>query len=269
MYPNREIFSNAPLALVAAEIRFTDAARLRQQHTKDEVTFALEQRFPFAEPLQPAPDDVVSGVGGPQIVQGSRGVVLRNADSTETITVMSHSLTYETTAYTSFENLVDAVVDGCRALEAAKVRPAMRRVGLRYIDEVRVPELITDVRQWKTWIDNRLVSHLDIGGSWPAIGTQSVSTYDLGDGKGLNIRSAALNQGPIVVSQFLSRRAVASGPFFVLDFDGFRDFTGRDSVTLSAEQVGDVLSAVHIPCGAAFQQSITDDARALFRGTRS
>jgi hypothetical protein len=29
------------------------------------------------------------------------------------------------------------------------------------------------------------------------------------------------------------------------------------------------LSAVHVPCGTAFQRSITDEARTLFRGTRS
>ena len=52
MYPNREVFEASPLALVAAEIRFTDAARLRQQEVKDAVTIALEDRFPFAEPLQ-------------------------------------------------------------------------------------------------------------------------------------------------------------------------------------------------------------------------
>ena len=33
----------------------------------------------------------------------------------------------------------------------------------------------------------------------PATATQSVSTYDLGEGRGLNFRYAALNQGPIVL----------------------------------------------------------------------
>jgi uncharacterized protein (TIGR04255 family) len=268
VYPNREIFSRSPLALVAAEIRFTDAARLRQQQTKDEVTIALEDRFPFAEPLQQA--DVNLTPGAPPQVQHRAGVVLKNATSTETLTIMSESLTYETTAYTSFDELLEAVTAACDALAATKVKPAMRRVGLRYIDEVRVPEQIVDVRQWSKWIDRQLVGQLMVGPEdYPATMTQSVSTFDLGEGRGLNFRCAALNQGPVVVPQFLKRPAIESGPFFVLDFDGFHDFTDGEAVPLSSDVVRETLLAVHVPCGTAFQRSITDEARQLFRGVQS
>jgi uncharacterized protein (TIGR04255 family) len=268
VYPDREIFPHPPLALVAAEVRFTDAARLRQQQTKDEVTIALEGRFPFAEQLQQAEVDLaqVPGGGQPQIRE-RRGVVLKNADSTETMTIMSESLTYETTSYTSFEDLLDAVVAACLALTDAKVHPAVRRIGLRYIDEVRVPETVTDVRQWATWIDERLIGHLGVGpDDVPVAGTQGISTYDLGEGKGLNFRFAALDQGPVVVPQHLQRGAVPSGPFFVLDFDGFRDFPSDEFTPLSADVIRDTLTVVHAPCGAAFQRSITNRARELFRG---
>jgi uncharacterized protein (TIGR04255 family) len=268
MYPNREVFPKSPLALVAAEIRFTDAARLRQQQTKDEVAIALEERFPFAEPLQQTSFNLTPA--GPPQVQQRDGVVLKNATSSETLTILSESLTYETTAYTSFDELLDAVSAACDALVAAKVRPAVRRVGLRYIDEVRVPEPITDVRQWGKWIDRQLIGQLVVGpADVPASMAQSFSTFDLGEGRGLNFRCAALNQGPIVVPQFLMRRPIESGPFFVLDFDGFHDFTGGEAVPLSCEVVRETLSAVHVPCGTAFQRSITDEARMLFRGAQS
>lgn len=273
MYPNREVFPNAPLALVAAEIRFTDAARLRQQRTKDEVTIALEDRFPFAEPLQRGELTLnlnLSPGGAQPQIQERLGVVLKNASSTETLTIMSESLTYETTAYTHFEGLLEAVTSACDALAAAQVRPAVQRVGLRYIDEVRVPEPIDDVRQWSRWIDDRLIAQLSLGpDGFPATTMQSVTTYDLGGGKGLNFRCAALHQGPIVVPQFLKRPPIESGPFFVLDFDGFQDFTGQDAIPLSSHVVAETLTTVHVPCGTAFQRSITDQARALFRGDES
>jgi uncharacterized protein (TIGR04255 family) len=268
VYPNREVFSNPPLALVAAEIRFTDAARLRQQQAKDDVTIALEERFPYAEPFQQAGLNLTPG-GSPQI-QERLGVVLKNAKSTETLTIMSESLTYETTTYDSFDELLQAIAAACDALVAARVRPAVQRVGLRYIDELRVPEPIADVRQWGKWINDRLIGHLTVGpDDFPATTTQSVSTYDLGEGRGLNFRFAALNQGPIVVPPFLKRPPIESGPFFVLDFDGFHDFGGQEAVPLSSEVVGESLAAVHVPCGTAFQRSITDESRALFRGASS
>lgn len=268
MYANREIFAQSPLALVTAEIRFTDAARLRQQQTKDEVTIALEGRFPFAVPLQQA-DVNLTPSAAPQIQQRA-GVVLKNTKSTETLTIMSESVTYETTSYVSFDELLESVVAACDALAASKVKPALQRVGLRYIDEVRVPDPITDVRQWGRWIDHRLVDHLIVGPEGrPATMAQSVSTFDLGEGRGLNFRSAALNQGPIVVPHFLKRPAIESGPFFVLDFDGFQDFAQGQPVPLDSDLVRDALSAVHVPCGTAFQRAITDDARRLFRGDSS
>lgn len=268
MYPNREVFEASPLALVAAEIRFTDAARLRQQEVKDAVTIALEDRFPFAEPLQQS--DLNFTPSAPPQIQQRVGVVLKNADSTETLTLMSESMTYETTAYATFDDLLEAIMAACEALVAAKVRPAMRRVGLRYIDEVRVPDPIANVRDWGKWIDRRLVEHLDVGPEGvTATMTQGVTTYDLADGNGLNFRFAALNQGPIVVPQYLQRPAIESGPFFVLDFDGFHDFAGPRAVPLTSEVVTANLAAIHTPCGTTFQRSITDEARALFRGTNA
>lgn len=265
MYDKREVFPQSPLALVAAEIRFTDAARLRQQATRDEVTLALEERFPFAEPLEQT-DVNLNPTATPQIRQRS-GVVLKNATSTETLTVMSESLTYETTDYRDFDDLLTAVTAACLALVEARVRPALRRIGLRYIDEVRVPDQITHVRQWEKWIDSRLIGHLDVGpGGVAATMTQGITTYDLGEGRGLNFRYAALNQGPVVVPQHLQRTTFEAGPFFVLDFDGFREFTSEPATPLAPEVVRTNLEAVHAPCGATFQRAITDQARTLFRG---
>ncbi|MCV7198162.1 TIGR04255 family protein [Mycobacterium angelicum] len=269
MYPNREIFPNAPLALVTTEIRFTDSPRLRQQETLDAVAIALEERFPLSTPQS----NVTFSVGnlGPGVlpqVEHERRVVLTNTAKTESVTITPSSFICETTAYREFDDFRVGVTDVCEALLAANVRPALVRVGLRYIDEVRVPEPITDVRAWGKWIDDSIISPLTIGPDDVAVrNAHGLVTFDLGDGKGLNFQYAALDQGPVVEPQFLNRRLFKPGPFFVLDFDGFRDFDGKeDAVRLDGGEVTDVLTAVHEPAGAAFQRAITEDARNLFRG---
>lgn len=159
------------------------------------------------------------------------------------------------------------VTAACEALINANVRPALVRVGLRYIDEVRVPEPITDVRAWAKWIDDSVIRPSTIGPEDVAVrNAHGLVTFDLGDGKGLNFQYAALDQGPVVDTQFLNRQHFDPGPFFVLDFDGFRDFSGQETVLLDADEVTSVLTAVHDPVGAAFQRAITEDARNLFRG---
>jgi len=267
MYANREVFSNAPLALVVAEVRFTDSPRLRQQETLDAMAIALEERFPYSKPhvhfniIEPSGPDVP-----PQVEQQQR-VVLTNTASTESLTITPSALTYETTAYREFDDLCSGVTAACDALIGAKVRPALLRVGLRYINEIRIPEPITDVREWSKWIDSSILGPSAIGSHDVAVRTaQGIVAFDLGDGNGLNFQYAALNQNPIVQPQLLKRKSFQPGPFFVLDFDGYHEFDAQDAVPLLAEEAAKVLTAVHDPAGEAFQRVITEDARILFRG---
>ncbi|MGB5110061.1 MAG: TIGR04255 family protein [Mycobacterium sp.] len=273
MYANREVFPNAPLALVVAEVRFTDSPRLRRQETLDAVAIALEERFPFARQLAGVQFNLPNlGHGdsppleAPQFEPQQRQMVLTNTSSTESITVGPSSITYETTAYSEFDDLSSGVTAACEALTGANVHPALLRVGLRYIDEIRAPQPVTDMRAWGTWIDSSLIAPLAIGPDDVPVRTQGFITFDLGDGKGLNFQYAALTQGAVVEPMFLKRRPFEPGPFFILDFDGFQDFSGEIPVPLDPAVVADVLYAVHAPAGAAFQRAITDNARALFRG---
>jgi uncharacterized protein (TIGR04255 family) len=268
MYPNREVFSHAPLALVTCEVRFTDSPRLRQQDTLDAVAIKLEERFPLSTPQTNVTFNVTNVGPGvlPQVTQ-ERRVVLTNTAKTESVTITPTSFICETIAYREFDDFRVNVTAVCEALIAANVRPALVRVGLRYLDEVRVMEPITDVRAWGKWIDASVIRPLTIGPDDVAVlNAQGLVTFDLGDGNGLTFQYAALNQSSVVQPQLLNRRKFEPGPFFVLDFDGFRDFNGEDVVRLDADEVTNVLTAVHGPVGAAFQRAITEDARNLFRG---
>lgn len=249
------------MALVAAEIRFVDAGNLLPQEA---VIAALGDRLPASEPF--------SGFGPgqaaiPPLQIQQQGTVLKNAASTERLVITPDSLTYETTKYSDFDDLLKIIAKACEALIESMAKPQLRRIGLRYIDEIRVPDPITDIRQWAKWIAPQLTAPLEVGpDDMIARVTEGIATYDLGDGRGLNIRHAALNQEPIVASSYLKRPTHSAGPFFVLDFDGFRDFSTAEAAQMTSALVTENLAAVHEHCGAAFQRSITDAARDLFRG---
>ena len=84
---------------------------------------------------------------------------------------------------------------------------------------------------------------------------------------GLNIRFAALPTGLFVTAPNPVRQINDTDqPFFVLDFDGFREIEPASTVFLDTTIVRDTLEAVHPYAGEAFQESITDRSRALFRG---
>lgn len=265
MYPNREIFPAAPVVLVTAEARLTDAPRLRQQETLDAIAIALEGRFPLTEPVSGMVLENAGPGAPPRMVQ-RQALVMRNAESTEAVTLTSNSVVVETTAYRQFEDLQATMSQACQALVDANVVPALTRVGLRYIDEIRVPEPIADVRSWSGWIDPGMVGALSIAPEGvPVRGLQGAVAFDLGNGGGLNIGYAAATQGTVVNHRFLRRPPFDPGPFFGLDFDGFVELRPDPAVFLDAVVVSDILAAVHAPIGAAFQQAITDKSRALFR----
>jgi uncharacterized protein (TIGR04255 family) len=147
------------------------------------------------------------------------------------------------------------------------IRPALRRIGLRYINEIRVPEPLTDVRDWAAWIDAAVLGAMSVAPvEVPVRAAQGAVAFDLSNGGGLNVGYAAIPQGTVVTPQFLVRPEFPPGPAFVIDIDGYFEFSEGVTMQLNNEVVGDILSSVHGPVGGAFQRTITDNARSLFRG---
>ncbi len=264
MYPKREVFAQPPVVLVTAEVRFTDAPRLRQRETLDGVSIAFDRRFPLSTPLGGV--GLVSAAPGvaPQLAQ-RQGVVLRDAAGTGAVTVTPSSLSYQTTDYRGFDAVRDVLTEACQTLTQLDVRPAVTRIGLRYVDEVRVPEAPGDLSGWARWVEPALLAPLTVGGAGlVGHGVQGAATFGLERGR-LDFRFSTFTAGATGVPAHLRRRPFTPGPFFALDFDGFEEFGADPAVLLDAAVVADVLPALHHAAGSAFQRSITDDARALFR----
>ncbi|QEN13591.1 TIGR04255 family protein [Mycolicibacterium sp. ELW1] len=264
MYPNAETTGTAPVVAVIAEVRFTDAPRLRRQENLDAVAIAVDGRFPVTEPLTGV-NLADAGPGLPPRVEQRQGILLRNADSTESLTVTATTLSYETTNYAGLDPIRTAITAGCRALADAQITSGLQRVGLRYIDEIRVPNPPADARGWATWIDGGLLGPLAVAPDHvPSRGIQGVAAFDLGGRAGLNVQYAAFANGSATLPQHLRRRPFQPGPFFGLDLDGFYEFGTDEFVGLDGDVVTDILAKLDAPITSAFQRAITEDARSLF-----
>lgn len=222
--------------------------------------------LPVQDQVQQIDFEVRLGAASPPIQMQAR--TFKNTSSTAVATLASNRLSFETTAYSHFPEFKEQVLACCRALVEAGVTPALRRVGLRYIDEIRIPDDdVSDARKWSTWINSRLVDQLSIGPEQASVQhAEGVVTYALADGRGLNFRFAALPQGAVVSPAALVRPPFdAERPLFVLDLDGYQDFIDPDATLFSPDIVANTLDAVHGPSGATFQAAITDEAREIFR----
>ncbi len=265
MYPNREVFAHPPIVMATAQALFTDSPRLHQQETVNGIVAALSERFPISDQITGMRMQEAAPGTQPQMVP-HQGLIMRNPDHTEAITLTSDSVTYETTAYRSYESFENGLMAAAQALVSMNVRPAVRRIGMRYINEVRVPEKVTDFRGWSEWIDPALTATTAIGSAdVPVRAVQGAVAFDLGNNAGLTFGYAALQEGSVINAQFLARSPIPPGPSFVLDIDGYCEFKDV-TLQLDTASLGEYMTAIHSHVGGAFQHAITDRARSLFRG---
>ena len=256
----REVFANAPLAFVACEIRFPLAPKLTGDGSLESLTEV------FADTL-PIPEVATFGSTPEMDALGDREGQLRflNKERTTSVSVTRNSLVVETTDYGEWEDFKPLVLEAVRAVQESVRIVGAERVGLRYIDEIRIPDKITDVSGWSGWINNDVLSHFAPMPDYTPESFQTVIELSGPSGQ-IVVRYAALDGVGVVSNQPLKRRSqTTEGPFFVIDTDSYRDTPGEEMLSFTTEVLAPVLDELHEPVGTMFQNAITDKSRALFR----
>jgi uncharacterized protein (TIGR04255 family) len=144
--------------------------------------------------------------------------------------------------------------------------PGVTRVGIRYIDEVRVPHPADGSIHWSRYVDARLSGAADVSlGGRPPVDMQAALQFDLGDGYSTVVRYGA-RRGRAVGDAPLRRRRGDSpnGEYFLFDVDSF--WLSADTLPeFSVEETMSVADRLHEPVRTLFEASITDDLREILR----
>ncbi|MCY4631882.1 MAG: TIGR04255 family protein [bacterium] len=255
MEHTREVFANAPLAFVVCEIRFPQAPRLTSEESFVSLTDA------FAGTLD-IPEEERTGDGA------ERRFRFLSTDRVLSAVVARNALTVETTDYTEWPDFKAVVVSAVDIVAAAASVVGVERVGLRFVNEIRVPEPVNDVTQWARWINEPAFGSVpEVAGYVPAI--HQVATRLTRETTHLHVQYAAL-VGPGVVSDGPLRRRADSGkgPFFVIDTDSYSDSPGQDMLPFNSGALEPALDDLHRPLESLFHRAIRDELRDVFRGTR-
>ena len=214
------------------------------------------------DPAVPAASDYDRrrrGTVSQQLDQVSRAF---NRSSKAGVGVTANALTIGTTAYEDFTKF-RSVVSRCIAALDRHVSPAaIERVGLRYVNEVRVPAEIRDVRDWDSWISNALVGASATIPDHKAVSLQGMLQYEIGADRSLVLRFAAAPEGAVIGNEPLIRRHPSpEGPFFALDLDSFWQPPADAPADWNTDEIMTVLDELHAPVGSAFQAAITGKLR--------
>jgi len=178
------------------------------------------------------------------------------------VTVGAGRLAVETTVYEHWETFRESIEAALRAIgEELQAIAGLDRVGLRYINEIRVPGASTSVERWMPYISGDLlaVAHLAAGHEIKAI--QSALHLVTGDKEELLLRCGALEGHVVDDSGPLRLPSLPEdGPFFLLDIDSFWTRLGVLEEFDAAVALA-IADRIHEPVDGLFERAITERLR--------
>ena len=231
MPDSHDVLPNAPLALVAVEIRFPNGAsgqtlpmNLRRSFRdllgKDWVLESQAPPFQLAHAIGPR------GALPAQTAPTASIPRFTVRDRTMAVAITEQSMTIEATRYRhypTFREIVERAVD---AATQVLLPEGIARIGMRYVDEVRVPNISgDDPSAWKTWVDMSLLAPqltaMEESG-YTSGGWEGAAQYQTGPEQKLVLRYGPRTGYAVSPHGPLKRPTVSlPGPLFVLDFDCF------------------------------------------------
>ncbi len=259
-FDEAEIYPNPPIEFVACEIQFPVTPALGTDDVLPVLHRSLFGWLPLVEP-EVQTSILIGAAQQPPIV--TKQLRFLSRDRRVSVVVSQVRVSVETTDYPGWAAFRPLVARALEAVEAADpMIPGIARVGLRYIDEVRVPDPAPGTGRWDRFIDPRLggPAGLELGGRTPSeyIG---VLQFDLGDGHHVVARYG-VRQGLSVGGTPLRRREQAggAGEHFLLDIDSYQE-TPDALPEFTIASVLQEADRLHRPVRALFELSITETLR--------
>lgn len=171
-------------------------------------------------------------------------------------------LILETTDYPGWSEFRDRFMRLIAGLEDVRRPDGILRVGIRYIDEIRVPGL-QRLRDWSHWISESLMAPLLLDPDNEPSGATLALQYGAAPGFVTLFRAAPFSEGQTVQAEGPLRLPYPTieSPYFLLDTDA----SWADPNRIIPEFTGDLITAVldelHAPCVRLFEASLTDRLR--------
>jgi uncharacterized protein (TIGR04255 family) len=253
---DREIYPSTPLALVAAEIRHPVASPLSDS-ARSQLKTRLASIFPLAKPVQRM-------TVTPTQTAVSTDARFMSRDRTSSVTFRDDVIVVETTKYERRRVLREKLREAVLARQEVAPVDGVERLGIRYVNEVRVPGLESS-REWADWIAPALTGPLALAtdGGLETQAWQGVSV--LGDAQsGVVVRHGVFDGYAVNPVGDLQRAAPPPGPFFLVEPDCYWAPSG-ETPPLEWDLVDPRFDQASLAAHDLFEQLITDKLREVLR----
>lgn len=258
MYEGREVFSSTPLEYVVGEIKFPFAPQLGKDAAFEPLSASLHPFFPLLD-REDRSQGVTISPGGMKRIDAHVLWRFSNRKRTTSIAITPTSLAVETTHYEEYQQFRTSLSLGLQAVAALNAIMGIERVGLRYINELRIPRQVHSPADWRGYVNKELLSSLSVLDGFAPISLESAIRLTTGPQRELTMKYASLTGSGVVGGGPLIRRSQpAEGPFFVLDIDSYWSGEGEEVPDFVAEQVLETFDTLHEPVGVLFLRLITE-----------
>jgi len=268
-YPDdeHEIYPAAPLRFVAFELTFPPVPALTDEMAKREFYARLREPFPI-------PAAAPAGLGGfslqlsPSVVGGSApiragsftgGLRMMNRDRTASATLNADSVLVETSAYERYVGFRELVRMALEALQAVEEVPGMQRIGLRYIDELRIPG-IKRPADWEPYVTPALRGPVTLIDADARV-TQGLVEYRVGEHHTVTLRYGATQGWSVDPNGPLRLKSADHGPYFLLDIDSYWTSPAELVPEFALDDALMLCNELHSPVREVFEAAITEKLR--------
>lgn len=262
------------MALVALEVQFPSEASVGEFGTPAQKAFrdrltAVGDWVIESSQLQNV--EISFGATAAQTIRTVNVPRLLTRSRATAVSFPPGAITIETTTYDGypkFRELAKTVLD---AAEEVLAPDSVSRMGLRYIDEIRVPDDVGSSPQlWSSWLHSSLLPPIlpsDLPGAPSITMWTSAAQYRMGPDRYLVVRHGP-QTGPVVAPAMPLRRPTNPpvGPVFVLDFDS--SWQPETRPKFDPTELIEICDLLHAPASATFESFITDKLRNVFRGAK-
>lgn len=259
---DQEVYPNAPIVLVAVEVRHARCEVLNSQQ-RSVVSSRVGSLLPLNGEVRSSDPYQSWGEAGALGPQGTVPEAHRWAsrDKRTALTFERESVTVETTDYQNYGVLRSLVELALRARDEASAPEGVDRIGLRYIDELRVPETVGVDIDWGSWVDPSLLGPVHLGEKeLTTRGTQGMSVFSGEDDTALVLRYGPRDGSVFLSTSELRRPTSTPGPFFLLDMDSFWEAVPKFS-RWDVETILGRIDKLHSPVRTMFEKLISDRLR--------
>ncbi len=255
----QEVYPHAPVVLVALEIRHPISESLTPSEVRA-IKPRLSAHVPISRNAQMTSVQIVPGAAPATSTNVENFTRFVNRESTLAISFRREAIVVETTAYPGWEAFRAIFSEAIDARMDVAPVDGMERVGVRYIDEIRVPP-DEDSVQWEEWVSPSLLApESDLPIDLPLSQWQGVAVYGSQPGHTLILRYGPLAGFALDPSSELKRKPADGGEFFLLDIDSF--WTPAGSIPeIDRDTLISTCNELHAPVRTLFEGLIQDRLR--------